>query len=165
MPSPNIQQLITQSYPIKNVPLSIRPVGYLSQLSSILLHLSKQAVLVLFATWLIILGVLGLAPLREVPINDKVLHFFGVSILNPSVAIFPMHSVGSRCAALDGDCDVSPILYLRRSRVRPPPQHLSQTNLQCFLPDAQLITENMVLPPRTDDPHPVRRVLRPRDTQ
>jgi hypothetical protein len=30
------------------------------------------------ASWLILLGVLGLAHLPELPINDKALHFFGI---------------------------------------------------------------------------------------
>lgn len=31
------------------------------------------------AAWLILLGILGMAPLPELPVNDKALHFFGVS--------------------------------------------------------------------------------------
>lgn len=30
------------------------------------------------AAWLILLGVLGFAPLPTLPINDKALHFFGL---------------------------------------------------------------------------------------
>lgn len=31
------------------------------------------------------LGVLGMAPLPEMPINDKIMHFFGVSCLHLSI--------------------------------------------------------------------------------
>ena len=31
------------------------------------------------AAWLILLGILGMAPLPELPVNDKALHFVGVS--------------------------------------------------------------------------------------
>jgi hypothetical protein len=30
------------------------------------------------AAWILLLGVLGMAPLPELPVNDKALHFFGV---------------------------------------------------------------------------------------
>lgn len=30
------------------------------------------------AAWLILLGILGMAPLPELPVNDKALHFVGV---------------------------------------------------------------------------------------
>ena len=39
----------------------------------------NQVIIFLTATWLIILGILGMAPLPTIPINDKALHFFGVS--------------------------------------------------------------------------------------
>lgn len=32
------------------------------------------------AAWLILLAILGMAPLPELPVNDKALHFFGVSL-------------------------------------------------------------------------------------
>jgi hypothetical protein len=38
----------------------------------------NQVIIFLTATWLIILGILGMAPLPTIPINDKALHFFGV---------------------------------------------------------------------------------------
>lgn len=38
----------------------------------------NQVIIFLTATWLIILGILGIAPLPTIPINDKALHFFGV---------------------------------------------------------------------------------------
>ena len=30
------------------------------------------------AAWVLLLGVLGMAPLPELPVNDKALHFFGL---------------------------------------------------------------------------------------
>jgi hypothetical protein len=35
----------------------------------------------LTGAWLILLGILGMAPLPTIPINDKALHFFGVRLL------------------------------------------------------------------------------------
>jgi Na+/pantothenate symporter len=55
-------ETITKSYPLKTVPLQIRPV-----------------IIFVLAAWLIVLGMLGMAPIPELPVNDKVLHFFGVS--------------------------------------------------------------------------------------
>jgi hypothetical protein len=40
-----------------------------------------QVVIFVLAGWLVVLGILGMAPIPEIPINDKVLHFFGVSRL------------------------------------------------------------------------------------
>jgi hypothetical protein len=42
----------------------------------------NQVIIFLTATWLIILGILGMAPLPTIPINDKALHFFGVRFLS-----------------------------------------------------------------------------------
>lgn len=39
----------------------------------------QQAIVFATAAWLIVLGVLGMAPMPELPINDKALHFFGAS--------------------------------------------------------------------------------------
>nr|XP_019008053.1 uncharacterized protein I206_07221 [Kwoniella pini CBS 10737]OCF46834.1 hypothetical protein I206_07221 [Kwoniella pini CBS 10737] len=52
---------LMRSYPLKDYPLNIRPG-------------------IIFATaiWIIILGILGMAPLPELPLNDKALHFFGL---------------------------------------------------------------------------------------
>lgn len=43
-------------------------------------HADSQAIVVALAIWVLMLGVLGLAPLPELPLNDKALHFFGVSV-------------------------------------------------------------------------------------
>ncbi|WVQ85883.1 hypothetical protein IAT38_008051 [Cryptococcus sp. DSM 104549] len=68
VPTQMVQQLwerftayMMRSYPIRDLPLHIRPG-------------------MVFATagWLIILGILGMAPLPELPVNDKALHFFGL---------------------------------------------------------------------------------------
>ena len=42
----------------------------------------NQVIIFLTATWLIILGILGMAPLPTIPINDKALHFFGVRFIS-----------------------------------------------------------------------------------
>ena len=42
----------------------------------------NQVIIFLTATWLIILGILGMAPLPTIPINDKALHFFGVRLIS-----------------------------------------------------------------------------------
>jgi hypothetical protein len=39
-----------------------------------------QGMLFVTAAWLILLGILGMAPLPELPVNDKALHFLGVSL-------------------------------------------------------------------------------------
>ena len=36
-------------------------------------------VIFVLAAWLVVLGILGMAPIPEIPVNDKILHFFGVS--------------------------------------------------------------------------------------
>ncbi|KAG7579994.1 hypothetical protein FFLO_00202 [Filobasidium floriforme] len=59
----DLWEACTRSYPLKTSPLQIRPV-----------------VIFVLAAWLVILGVLGMAPIPEVPVNDKVLHFFGMGI-------------------------------------------------------------------------------------
>ncbi|WWC92138.1 uncharacterized protein L201_007092 [Kwoniella dendrophila CBS 6074] len=68
VPTQMVQQLwgkfityLMRSYPLKDLPLNIRPG-------------------MVFATaiWIIILGILGMAPLPELPVNDKALHFFGL---------------------------------------------------------------------------------------
>ncbi len=37
-----------------------------------------QAMIAAVAVWTLLLGVLGFAPLPELPLNDKALHFFGM---------------------------------------------------------------------------------------
>ncbi|WVR08467.1 hypothetical protein IAU60_005522 [Kwoniella sp. DSM 27419] len=68
VPTQMVQQLwdrfvlwVMRTYPMRDVPLNIRPG-------------------MVFATaiWIILLGVLGMAPLPTIPINDKALHFFGL---------------------------------------------------------------------------------------
>ncbi|EIW69825.1 hypothetical protein TREMEDRAFT_17930, partial [Tremella mesenterica DSM 1558] len=56
-----ISTYLLRSYPIRDLPLNIRP-----------------AIVFLTATWLLLLGILGMAPLPELPVNDKALHFFGL---------------------------------------------------------------------------------------
>ncbi|TXT06100.1 hypothetical protein VHUM_03573 [Vanrija humicola] len=56
-----VEEYLLRSYPIKGVPLRLRP-----------------AMVFVVAAWLILLGVLGFAPLPTLPINDKALHFFGL---------------------------------------------------------------------------------------
>ncbi|KAL7422669.1 hypothetical protein Q5752_001960 [Cryptotrichosporon argae] len=56
-------EYVLRSYPLKDVPLRIRPV-----------------MVFLTAAWLVLLGILGLAPLPDMPINDKALHFFGLGL-------------------------------------------------------------------------------------
>jgi hypothetical protein len=79
----DLWEACTRSYPLKTSPLQIRPVR--SQDDILIAHQSEslnpnlQVVIFVLAAWLVILGVLGMAPIPEVPINDKVLHFFGVS--------------------------------------------------------------------------------------
>jgi hypothetical protein len=73
----------TRSYPLKTSPLQIRPVRSQDDIlvadCSESLNPNLQVVIFVLAAWLVILGVLGMAPIPEVPVNDKVLHFFGVS--------------------------------------------------------------------------------------
>ena len=38
------------------------------------------------AAWLILLGILGMAPLPDLPVNDKALHLVGVSSIRPAAA-------------------------------------------------------------------------------
>lgn len=52
-----------QSLSLQTVPLRIRPV-----------------ILCILAVWLLILGVVGILPNGGIPINDKVMHFFGMGI-------------------------------------------------------------------------------------
>ncbi len=54
-----------------------------------------------FATagWLIILGVLGMAPLPELPVNDKALHFFGVSLFGIYIDWLTSSSWASRLSS------------------------------------------------------------------
>ncbi|KAK1922952.1 hypothetical protein DB88DRAFT_440618 [Papiliotrema laurentii] len=52
---------LERSYPIRDYPLNIRP-----------------GMLFVTAAWLILLGILGMAPLPELPVNDKALHFLGM---------------------------------------------------------------------------------------
>nr|XP_018259898.1 uncharacterized protein I303_07970 [Kwoniella dejecticola CBS 10117]OBR82056.1 hypothetical protein I303_07970 [Kwoniella dejecticola CBS 10117] len=68
VPTQMVQQLwgkfitwLMRSYPLKDYPLNIRP-----------------GMVFATATWIIILGILGMAPLPELPLNDKALHFFGL---------------------------------------------------------------------------------------
>jgi hypothetical protein len=57
----SILPLLAQSHPIASFPLRYRPV-----------------VLALLATWSVLLLILGMAPLGDIPINDKLMHFIGV---------------------------------------------------------------------------------------
>ncbi|ODN82729.1 hypothetical protein L202_01013 [Cryptococcus amylolentus CBS 6039] len=52
---------VMRSYPIRDYPLNLRP-----------------AMVFATAAWIILLGILGMAPLPELPVNDKALHFFGL---------------------------------------------------------------------------------------
>nr|XP_031860203.1 uncharacterized protein CI109_004335 [Kwoniella shandongensis]KAA5527275.1 hypothetical protein CI109_004335 [Kwoniella shandongensis] len=68
VPTQMVQQLwesftiwIMRSYPLKDYPLNIRP-----------------GIIFATAAWVILLGILGMAPLPTLPINDKALHFFGL---------------------------------------------------------------------------------------
>ncbi|EAL22949.1 hypothetical protein CNBA7170 [Cryptococcus deneoformans B-3501A] len=68
VPTQMLQQLwdrftawVMRSYPIRDSPLNIRP-----------------AMVFATALWVIMLGILGMAPLPELPVNDKALHFFGM---------------------------------------------------------------------------------------
>ena len=87
--------ILLRSYPVKDSPLNIRPVRQLLPVqaspwpSPMLLGTTcpverqggdadGQAMVFVTAAWLILLGVLGMAPLPELPLNDKALHFFGV---------------------------------------------------------------------------------------
>ncbi|WOO79485.1 putative protein [Vanrija pseudolonga] len=56
-----VEEFLLRSYPVKDVPLRLRP-----------------AMVFVVAAWLLLLGVLGFAPLPTLPINDKALHFFGL---------------------------------------------------------------------------------------
>jgi hypothetical protein len=75
-------EAIKRPYPVKNSPLQIRPVSRIlaNLVPAIDQPVAVQIVVFLLAGWLIVLGILGMAPIPEVPINDKVLHFFGVGI-------------------------------------------------------------------------------------
>jgi hypothetical protein len=74
-------ETIMMSWPIKDYPLNIRPVRQYLQYDDERWTLTKGLQVVIFLTgaWLILLGILGMAPLPTIPINDKALHFFGVS--------------------------------------------------------------------------------------
>ncbi|OCF43657.1 hypothetical protein I317_02549 [Kwoniella heveanensis CBS 569] len=68
VPTKMVQQLwdrfivfLMRSYPLKDFPLNIRP-----------------GMVFATAAWVILLGILGMAPLPTLPINDKALHFFGL---------------------------------------------------------------------------------------
>ena len=66
------------------------------------------------AAWLVLLGILGMAPLPELPINDKALHFFGVSrlpCLSQDAHSSRILSVAARV------CDLSHLLHDPRTRV------------------------------------------------
>lgn len=72
-----ISEYFLISHPVKDLPIRIRPVSpcYLSSIHC----LTLQAVIFATAAWILLLGVLGMAPLPDLPVNDKALHFFGVS--------------------------------------------------------------------------------------
>lgn len=70
--SARASEYISRSYPIQGLPLNIRPVR--EGLGELI-----QAMIFMTAAWVLLLGVLGMAPLPELPVNDKALHFFGVS--------------------------------------------------------------------------------------
>ncbi|KAI9633620.1 uncharacterized protein MKK02DRAFT_38278 [Dioszegia hungarica] len=59
--STRVSEYMARSYPIRDVPLNVRP-----------------AMVFITAAWILLLGVLGMAPLPELPVNDKALHFFGM---------------------------------------------------------------------------------------
>jgi hypothetical protein len=99
------------SWPIRDYPLNIRPV-FPFYLYRVLGHeLTKGLKVIIFLTgaWLILLGILGMAPLPTIPINDKALHFFGV---RPRLAI-----VRWVADDLDGICDFFGLFHYRSSRV------------------------------------------------
>jgi hypothetical protein len=84
-----LSNVFLHSYPVRDLPLNIRPVrigtGSKSGSSRGLDVMrdpatdSDQAVIFATAAWLILLGILGMAPFPTLPINDKAMHFFGVS--------------------------------------------------------------------------------------
>ncbi|ORX41171.1 hypothetical protein BD324DRAFT_678553 [Kockovaella imperatae] len=56
-----VTEYLMRSYPIRDLPLNLRP-----------------AMVMVTAAWLVLLGILGMAPLPNLPVNDKALHFFGM---------------------------------------------------------------------------------------
>jgi hypothetical protein len=52
--------------------------------------LISQAMVFVTAAWLVLLSILGMAPLPKLPINDKALHFFGVSGISIIVELCQM---------------------------------------------------------------------------
>ncbi|BEI85560.1 hypothetical protein CcaverHIS002_0509610 [Cutaneotrichosporon cavernicola] len=56
-----VEDFFLRSYPVRDLPLNVRP-----------------AIIAAVAVWTLLLGVLGFAPLPELPLNDKALHFFGM---------------------------------------------------------------------------------------
>ena len=62
------------------------------------------------AGWLVLLGVLGMAPIPSLPVNDKALHFFGVSLCALQIP-------ASDSGFLDGLCHFPALLCHRGARV------------------------------------------------
>lgn len=72
-------EYMLRSDPIRDLPLNVRPVSR----PPIRIQVAErvgwtQGMIFATAAWLLILGVLGMAPLPTLPVNDKALHFFGV---------------------------------------------------------------------------------------
>ncbi|GMK54487.1 hypothetical protein CspeluHIS016_0110730 [Cutaneotrichosporon spelunceum] len=57
----HVEDFFLRSYPVRDLPLHVRP-----------------AIIAAVAIWVLLLGVLGFAPLPDLPLNDKALHFFGM---------------------------------------------------------------------------------------
>jgi hypothetical protein len=91
-----LSKVFLHSYPVRDLPLNIRPVRTGSWSSSCSGSSrgeddvrdkttdSDEAVIFATAAWLILLGILGMAPFPTLPINDKAMHFFGVSRSSPT---------------------------------------------------------------------------------
>lgn len=74
-----------------------------------------QVVIFVLAAWLVILGILGMAPIPEIPINDKVLHFFGVRPIQ--LHIGSVGSLTQMAFPSDGYSDLPALLRDRSPRV------------------------------------------------
>lgn len=68
----------------------------------------RQVIIFITAGWLILLGVLGMAPIPRLVINDKALHFFGVRVeLGHDIT----HRLVGVLMGVDGLCDFSGLLH------------------------------------------------------
>ncbi|GFZ48239.1 hypothetical protein JCM24511_05987 [Saitozyma sp. JCM 24511] len=74
-----LSNVFLHSYPVRDLPLNIRP-----------------AVIFATAAWLILLGILGMAPFPTLPINDKAMHFFGANLLGCTVFLYLAHMLHQR---------------------------------------------------------------------